>query len=54
MRFAGAEKKETARVVTLDGLGSSRGRGTIRMTGMFGGKLASDPGTDLGQELQAS
>jgi hypothetical protein len=24
------------------------------MTGMFGGKLASDPGTDLGQEQQVS
>ncbi|MBT3367898.1 MAG: hypothetical protein HN416_12150 [Nitrospina sp.] len=54
MRVAGAGKKEVARVVTLAGLGSLRVKGNIIMTGMFGGKLASDPETDLGQELQAS
>ena len=47
-------KKETARVVTLAGLGRLRVKGNIIMTGTFGGKLASDPETDLGQELQAS
>ena len=29
-------------------------KGNIIMTGTFGGKLASDPETDLGQELQVS
>ena len=54
MRFAGVGKRKAARVGTLDGFGEIAREGNIIMAGMFGGKLASDPETDLGQELQAS
>ena len=42
--------------IAASGMGEKRSRTwlLLEFVGMFGGKLASDPETDLGQELQAS
>ena len=42
--------------IGVPGMGGKRSRSglLLEFMGMFGGKLASDPETDLGQELQVS